>query len=107
MLGFLPGFLYLGGLDKRLNCPRKLTPKNAINAGSVGIGGHQTGIYPVTSPGGWQIIGRSPINLFNPENKNPAIASPLDRIKFIQITKQEFYQLQDQKSPHRENHEIS
>jgi UPF0271 protein len=90
MLGFLPGFLYLGGLDEQLQCPRKDTPRKKIDAGSVGIGGHQTGIYPVESPGGWQIIGRTPIKLFNPENNIPVIASPLDRVKFVPVSKTEF-----------------
>ena len=94
MLGFLPGFLYLGGLDNALNCPRKTTPSSRIYAGSVGIGGNQTGIYPVQSPGGWHIIGRTPIRLFDPEWQSPVIASPLDRVKFVAISEQEFKQIE-------------
>lgn len=94
MLGFLPGFLYLGGLNQQLYCPRKTTPAKAISTGSVAIGGQQTGIYPISSPGGWQIIGRTPLKLFNPDNSEPAIASPLDKIKFVPIIKQVFKQIE-------------
>jgi len=93
MLGFLPGFLYLGGLNKQLFCPRKSTPDKLVSAGSVGIGGKQTGIYPIDSPGGWQIIGRSPIDLFDPQADFPAIASPLDRVQFVAINRQEYDRL--------------
>ena len=96
MLGFLPGFLYLGGLSSQLYCSRKNNPATRIPAGSVGIGGEQTGIYPVESPGGWHIIGRTPLPMFAPTNDNPAIASPLDRIKFIAIEQSEFLELQKQ-----------
>jgi len=94
MLGFLPGFLYLGGLSAQLHCPRKINPATRIPAGSVGIGGEQTGIYPVDSPGGWHIIGRTPLPMFDPTKNNPAIASPLDKIKFISIGQSEFLELQ-------------
>ncbi len=94
MLGFLPGFLYLGGLSSRLYCPRKNNPTARIPAGSVGIGGEQTGIYPVESPGGWHIIGCTPTPMFDPTRDNPAIASPLDRVKFIAIGQSEFLKLQ-------------
>jgi len=93
MLGFLPGFLYLGGLDKRLYSSRKKSPRNFVPSGSVGIGGKQTGIYPVDSPGGWQIIGRTPLKLFDPNSDYPAIARPLDRIQFVSITTEKFKQL--------------
>ncbi len=93
MLGFLPGFLYLGGLSSKLFCPRKETPALEIEAGSVGIGGNQTGIYPVNSPGGWHIIGRTPVHLFNPQKQQPFIASPLDKIRFIPISVKEFERL--------------
>lgn len=98
MLGFLPGFLYLGGLDKQLFCPRKETPAIEIPASAVGIGGEQTGIYPVNSPGGWQIIGRTPIKLFDPKKENPFIAEPLDQIQFVAIDKKRFNQLSEQLS---------
>lgn len=94
MLGFLPGFLYLGGLDKSLFCPRKSTPAIKIPKGSVGIGGEQTGIYPCSSPGGWQLIGRTPLSIFAPNAKNPFIASPLDEIKFYSIKQSEFQELE-------------
>jgi len=90
MLGFMPGFLYLGGLDKRLHCPRKEVPATRIPAGSVGIGGQHTGIYPGSGPGGWNIIGQTPLKLFNPEHSKPFIASPLDSIRFVPITKNQF-----------------
>lgn len=93
MLGFLPGFLYLGGLDPSIACPRKSTPVIKIPAGAVAIGGNQTGIYPITSPGGWHIIGQTPLTLFKPQKQNPFIAQPLDKIKFIPINQQEYYQL--------------
>jgi KipI family sensor histidine kinase inhibitor len=93
MLGFLPGFLYLGGLSTDLFCPRKKTPAMRIEPGSVGIGGNQTGIYPVNSPGGWQIIGRTPVVMFNPKKDYPAIANPLDKIRFVSIASKEFIAL--------------
>jgi KipI family sensor histidine kinase inhibitor len=90
MLGFLPGFLYLGGLMPELFCPRKQVPQLRISPGSVGIGGDQTGIYPVASPGGWHIIGQTPLNLFAIDLEKPFIAAPLDRIKFVEISLAEF-----------------
>ena len=93
MLGFLPGFLYLGGLNPQLNCPRKAIPSIQIPAGSVAIGANQTGVYPVNSPGGWQIIGRTPLKLFSPEATPHFIASPLDQVKFTPITKAKYDQL--------------
>ena len=70
MLGFTPGFPYLGGLSEELETPRKEIPRLQISPGSVGIGGNQTGIYPLETPGGWNIIGRTPISLFNPKKKH-------------------------------------
>jgi len=93
MLGFLPGFLYLSGLDEKLNCPRKQTPSLQIAPGSIAIGGSQTGIYPVASPGGWHVIGRTPIRIFDPGVNEPAIARPLDKVKFIPISKADFLSL--------------
>lgn len=89
MLGFLPGFPYLGGLDERLFTPRLPTPRTAIPAGSVGIGGEQTGIYPIASPGGWQLIGRTPLKLFDPAAGALPYAAG-DRIRFCPITQDEF-----------------
>lgn len=85
-IGFLPGFLYLGGLNKALRFPRKQTPRLHIEKGAVGIGGIQTGIYPNISPGGWNIIGNSPINFFNIANDPPCFASAGDKIQFYPIT---------------------
>jgi len=96
MLGFLPGFLYLGGLHETLYCPRKSDPKLRVAKGSVGIGGSQTGIYPVESPGGWQIIGRTPAILFDPNREKTTLASPLDRIKFVPINHAKFLELEQE-----------
>lgn len=89
MLGFLPGFAYLGKLDASLYMPRKEIPVG-VTAGSVGIASNQTGIYPLTSPGGWQIIGRTPVNLFDATVSPPAKFQTGDHIQFYQITKEEF-----------------
>lgn len=91
MLGFLPGFPYLGGLDPALFTPRLQNPRTAIPAGSVGIGGQQTGVYPVASPGGWQLIGRTPLKLFDPDR--PLRYAAGDRIKFVPITPRQFGEL--------------
>ena len=88
MLGFLPGFPYLGGLDERLHTPRLATPRTKIPAGSVGIGGKQTGIYPMESPGGWQLIGRTPLTLFAPGESLPYAAG--DSIRFVPVDEAEF-----------------
>ena len=89
-IGFLPGFLYLGGLDKRLHFPRKKSPRLQIKKGAVAIGGQQTGIYPNASPGGWNIIGNSPIPLFLPKKKEPCFAKPGDKIKFIPVSRMDY-----------------
>jgi len=83
--GFLPGFLYLGGLNERLHTPRKAVPRINVPAGSVAIGGQQTGIYPQNSPGGWQIIGHCPLPLFSPEKTPPTAFKAGDKIKFQPI----------------------
>jgi inhibitor of KinA len=93
MLGFSPGFLYLGGLNPLLVYPRKATPSARVPAGSVGIGGNQTGIYPQETPGGWHIIGRTPISLFNPYLASPCVAQPLDKVRFKPIDSSEFVAL--------------
>ncbi len=95
-IGFLPGFLYLGGLDKRLHTPRKLTPDLTIPKGTVAIGGAQTGIYPTNSPGGWQSIGITPIELFDVNQNPPSIFNPGDYIQFFPINSQEFQVIQRQ-----------
>lgn len=90
MIGFLPGFPYLGGLDKRICCPRLKSPRTKIPAGAVGIGGEQTGIYPMESPGGWRLIGRTPLTLFDPEGIVPLPYKAGDMIKFVAIHRTEY-----------------
>jgi len=89
MLGFLPGFAYMGEVDEKIAIPRKLQPVN-IMAGSVGIAGKQTGIYPLASPGGWQIIGRTSLKLFDANKEEPTLLRAGDRVQFYSITKNEF-----------------
>lgn len=90
MIGFLPGFPYLGGLDERLATPRRGTPRLVVPAGSVGIAGAQTGVYPLESPGGWQLIGRTPIRLFRPEADSVSLLQAGDRVRFTAIGAAEF-----------------
>ena len=91
MLGFTPGFSYLGGLDESLATPRLKTPRTLIPAGSVGIAGSQTGAYSIDSPGGWQLIGRTPLRLFDPGNSdNPTLTDAGEWIRFRSITKDEY-----------------
>jgi inhibitor of KinA len=89
MIGFLPGFPYLGRIDPRLEIGRKSRPA-PVAAGGVGIAGNQTGIYPVNSPGGWQIIGRTPIKLFDPKKEPPVRLGIGDRVQFYAVSKEEF-----------------
>jgi KipI family sensor histidine kinase inhibitor len=90
MLGFTPGFPYLGETDARISCSRKETPRQIVPEGSVGLAGRQTGIYPVASPGGWQIIGRTPLKIFNPGSENIFMIWPGDRVLFKSIDLKEF-----------------
>ena len=90
MLGFLPGFTYLGGLDERIHTPRLANPRIRIPAGSVGIGGSQTGIYPMDSPGGWQLMGQTPVKTYDPERKPPILVEAGDYIRFVPIDEDEF-----------------
>lgn len=92
-IGFLPGFLYLGGLDETLHVPRKSTPRLKIEKGSVAIGGNQTGVYPTESPGGWNIIGNSPIEFFNPKSNPPCFAKAGDKISFTPISISEYHDI--------------
>lgn len=89
-LGFLPGFTFLSGLPKHLALPRHDSPRLRVKPGSVGIAGEQTGIYALPSPGGWQLLGRTPWKLFNPEGSKPFRFKAADRLKFTPITKSEF-----------------
>ncbi|MCO7260917.1 5-oxoprolinase subunit PxpB [Dickeya zeae] len=82
-LGFQPGFPYLGGLDEALFTPRRAEPRVQVPAGSVGIGGNQTGIYPLSTPGGWQLIGQTSLALFQPTQTPPVLLRPGDRVRFI------------------------
>ena len=90
MIGFLPGFPYLGGMSPRIATPRLATPRAKVPAGSVGIAGSQTGIYPAESPGGWRLIGRTPLKLFDPGREPPALFQAGDYLSFISITPQEY-----------------
>ena len=85
MMGFSPGFPYLGGMSNRIATPRLTTPRTVIPAGSVGIAQQQTGIYPVQSPGGWQLIGRTPVRLFDPERRPPVLVEAGDYLRFVPI----------------------
>jgi inhibitor of KinA len=89
-IGFVPGFTFLSGLPKNLATPRRDVPRKEIPAGSVGIGGAQTGIYPLRSPGGWNLIGRSPLRLFDASKNPPTLLCPGDRVRFRAITREEF-----------------
>ena len=93
MIGFTPGFCYLGGLDSRIHTPRRKTPRTLLPAGSVGIAEAQTGMYPVDSPGGWQIIGRTPLRLFVPERENPFLYEAGDRIRFVPVSDDECHRI--------------
>ncbi len=96
MLGFLPGFPYLGGMDQRLETPRLSNPRTSIPAGSVGIGGEQTGVYPITSPGGWRLIGRTPLKLYDNERENPTLYQAGDYIHFQPIDEEEYNRIEEQ-----------
>lgn len=98
MLGFVPGFLYLGGMSKLISCPRLTSPRLKIPKGSVAIGGDQTGVYPVESPGGWQIIGGCPLDLIG-TGKSPLIEMG-DQIEFKEISKSQYLKMKDH-SPQR------
>jgi len=93
MLGFTPGFAYLGGMDERIATPRLEKPRLKVPAGSVGIAGKQTGIYPIESPGGWRLIGRTPLRLFTPEKDPPTLLQPGDYVKFVPISEEEFWEI--------------
>jgi KipI family sensor histidine kinase inhibitor len=90
MLGFAPGFAYLGGLPETIATPRRAEPRTAVPAGSVGIGGKQTGVYPLALPGGWQLIGRTPAKLFDATREPPTLLAVGDAVRFVAITADEF-----------------
>ena len=92
-IGFVPGFPFLAGLPKKLATPRRDVPRKEIPPGSVGIGGAQTGIYPLRSPGGWNLIGRTPLRLFDPERSPPLLLRAGQRVRFRKITRDEFESL--------------
>lgn len=94
MLGFLPGFPYLGGMDPRLNTPRLSSPRVKIEAGAVGIGGEQTGIYPLDSPGGWQLIGKTPVKPYDPERTEPLLYQAGQYIRFQPIDSRTYEEIQ-------------
>lgn len=90
MIGFAPGFPYLGGMPEAITAPRRRSPRLLIPAGSVGIAGGQTGVYPIATPGGWQIIGRTPLALFRPDHRRPSLLQSGDRVQFVPITRVQF-----------------
>lgn len=96
MIGFAPGFPFLGGMDERIATPRKESPRLAIPAGSVGIAGKQTGVYPLVTPGGWQIIGRTPTKLFLPDRNPPSLLNSGDTIRFVPISEEQFHQWKEE-----------
>jgi inhibitor of KinA len=93
MIGFVPGFAYLGGMPEELAMPRKATPRAAIPAGSIGIAGKQTGVYPLETPGGWQIIGRTPLKIFDAGKTSSALLKTGDRVVFKPIDLPEYERL--------------
>ncbi|MET3575002.1 5-oxoprolinase subunit PxpB [Bhargavaea ullalensis] len=95
MIGFAPGFPFLGGLDERIAAPRRPSPRLEIPARTVGIAGSQTGVYPIGTPGGWQLIGRTPVDLFLPGEEIPSLLRPGDRVTFRPITQEEFDRKED------------
>ena len=94
MVGFVPGFAYLAAVDQRIAAPRRLTPRNAVPAGSVAIAGNQTGIYPAVTPGGWNIIGRTPLKPYDPERPSPFLLQPGDTVKFRSVSRDEYEGMQ-------------
>ncbi|MFN0021326.1 MAG: 5-oxoprolinase subunit PxpB [Pirellulaceae bacterium] len=95
MIGFAPGFPYLGGMSQQIAAPRRSSPRLKIPAGSVGIAGDQTGIYPLETPGGWQLIGRTPLALFRPDQDPPTLLQAGDIVRFLSISPDEFRQLSE------------
>ena len=98
MIGFVPGFPYLGGLPEAIAAPRRMSPRAAVPAGSVGIAGNQTGIYPFETPGGWQIIGRTPLLLFDAGRDEPSLLKAADRVRFRPVGREEYDDLRKGKA---------
>ena len=96
MLGFIAGFPYLGGMSKEIATPRLKSPRVKIEGGSVGIAGEQTGIYPVASPGGWQLIGRTPLKLYDAEREKPVLLEAGQYIRFRSVTGEEYAEIERQ-----------
>ncbi|SFK20912.1 inhibitor of KinA [Halobacillus dabanensis] len=95
MIGFAPGFPYIGGMDKKIATPRRDDPRLTIPAGSVGIAGEQTGVYPIETPGGWQLIGRTPVKLFDPKKETPSLLQAGDRIRFTRINAEDYKEMKE------------
>ncbi len=98
MIGFAPGFPYLGGMSEKIAAPRKVSPRVTIPERSVGIAGNQTGVYPISTPGGWQLIGRTPTRLFLPDHEIPSLLSAGDTVVFRQITADEYQTLEEKEN---------
>lgn len=97
MIGFAPGFPFMGGMSERIATPRKDSPRLTIPSGSIGIAGKQTGVYPLETPGGWQIIGRTPFDLFLPNNFPPTLLQSGDKVRFVPISEEEFVSYKEMK----------
>lgn len=95
MIGFAPGFPYIGGMSEKITAPRRKNPRLKIPAGSVGIAGKQTGVYPIETPGGWQLIGRTPRKLFLPDGDTPSLLQAGDQIKFVPVSLEEFLKMKE------------
>lgn len=96
LLGFLPGFVFMGKVVPELECNRKVSPRLRVPASSVGIAGFQTGIYPMISPGGWQILGQTPLKIFDPKKENPFLFQAGDEVKFHAITSEEYLKIENE-----------
>ncbi|MDC3411993.1 5-oxoprolinase subunit PxpB [Aquibacillus sp. 3ASR75-11] len=96
MIGFAPGFPYIGGMSDKIATPRRTSPRLKIPAGTVGIAGKQTGVYPIETPGGWQLIGRTPIKLFLPNEATPSLLKAGDKIKFTPISNERYKELEEE-----------
>ncbi|MGY8609131.1 5-oxoprolinase subunit PxpB [Bacillus altitudinis] len=96
MIGFAPGFPFLGGLSEKIAAPRRQTPRMSIPKGSVGIAGKQTGVYPISTPGGWQLIGQTPLSLFRPNAERPSLLKAGDEVRFVQLSEKEFFSMKEE-----------